>query len=265
MLEEDDLEEIQETDEVEETEADEEEAVEADSDDTEEEGAEPEEEEDDSDEESGEEEKPKPKRKRGKSAERRIKQLTAQKRALQEQLEARRPKSEPLTAPNKDDFEDYEDYIAAQAEYKALARIEKREKDNADYENERKRISRITEFHDSLDDVRDKYDDFDEVAFDDSNPITETMGEAIMTSEAGGELAYYLGKHPKEAAQIAALQSPVAQATALGRLEAKIMAPKPKKISGAPQPISTRKAPPKASVDDMSVDELMEYMGQPHN
>lgn len=70
--------------------------------------------------------------------------------------------------------------------------------------------------------AREKYDDFDEVL---DVPlgvdIPRAMGEAIMTSDVGPDIAYFLGQNPGEAKRIAKL-SPVAQSREIGRIEAYI-------------------------------------------
>jgi hypothetical protein len=57
-------------------------------------------------------------------------------------------------------------------------------------------------------------------------PITPEMAEIIRDSDVWPDLAYHLGKNMAEAARIAAL-SPTRQAVELGRLEARVTAPKP--------------------------------------
>ncbi len=70
---------------------------------------------------------------------------------------------------------------------------------------------------------REKFPDFDAVVLNRQLSITETMRDLIVLSELGHDIAYYLGHHPAEARTIA-LRSPVAQAHAFGRIEAKIAA-----------------------------------------
>lgn len=84
---------------------------------------------------------------------------------------------------------------------------------------------------------RRKAPDFDAVAHNPDLPVTPVMADAIRDSSRGAEIAYYLGKNPAEAAQIATL-SPVSQATAIARLEGRIGS-SATPISRAPQPIGT--------------------------
>jgi hypothetical protein len=70
------------------------------------------------------------------------------------------------------------------------------------------------------------YPDYHAVTSNPSLQITPAMAEVIYDSDLGPALAYHLGKNPAEAAKIAQL-NPASQAAALGRLEARISAPKP--------------------------------------
>ncbi len=74
--------------------------------------------------------------------------------------------------------------------------------------------------------ARDKFADYDAVTRNPGVPITDSMLEVIRDSEAGPDLVYHLGKNIPEAARIAALPA-IRQAAELGKLEARLTAPKP--------------------------------------
>jgi hypothetical protein len=84
---------------------------------------------------------------------------------------------------------------------------------------------------------RQRVPDFDAVAHNPALPITPVMADAIRESNKGAEIAYYLGKNPTEASNIASLP-PLSQATAIARLEGRLSNGQAS-ISRAPQPIST--------------------------
>jgi hypothetical protein len=86
-------------------------------------------------------------------------------------------------------------------------------------------------------DIRQRVPDFDAVVHNPNLAITPVMAEAIRESGQGPEIAYYLGKNPSEAAQIAGLP-PVSQAAAIARLEGKLGAGGAA-VSRAPQPVGT--------------------------
>ncbi len=84
---------------------------------------------------------------------------------------------------------------------------------------------------------RQKVPDFDAVAHNPNLSVTPIMADVIRESCRGAEIAYYLGKNPAEAAQIAGLP-PVSQATAIARLEGKLAAGA-SSLSRAPRPVGT--------------------------
>jgi hypothetical protein len=128
--------------------------------------------------------------------------------------------------------------IDAYAEAKAIKLIEQREV--------QKQQSEILEaYHDKEEEARAKYDDFEQVAYNPNLRITTVMAQTIQASDAGPDVAYYLGANPKEADRISRLQ-PILQAKEIGKLEAKLAAnPPAKKTSSAPapfQPVTARSA-----------------------
>ena len=92
-------------------------------------------------------------------------------------------------------------------------------------------------WQDVLEDTRERIPDFDAV-FNGNVPVHERAVPFIVESEKAGDLAYYLGKNIKEA-QALYQQFETAPAKALielGRLEARLSAPKAKTVSTAPKP-----------------------------
>ena len=132
-----------------------------------------------------------------------------------------------MDLPSQDQFESVDAY----AEAKALKLIEQREA--------QKQQSEILEaYHDREEEARAKYDDFEQVAYNPNLKITSVTAQTIQASDAGPDVAYYLGANPKEADRISRLQ-PILQAKEIGKLEAKLAANPPvKKTSSAPEPFS---------------------------
>ncbi|MFZ1109470.1 MAG: hypothetical protein WAN43_14155 [Rhodomicrobium sp.] len=109
---------------------------------------------------------------------------------------------------------------------------------------------------------REKAPDFDAVAHNPDLAITPVMANVIRESSRGAEIAYYLGKNPAEAARIAQL-SPVSQAAAIARLEARIEDPQTS-ISKAPPPVgalSGRSGSGGKRLEDMSFEEYRRARG----
>ena len=148
---------------------------------------------------------------------------------LREQQQAR-----VLEEPKRDEFRDDRAFYEAQIEHLA-------EKRAGEKMVERERIQqqeRISEsFLEKAERVQDRYPDFSVVVGNPTLPINEGMAEFIADSDTGPDIAYYLGKNPSKAQQIAAL-SPIKAARELTRIEAELTAkPKPR-LSTAPAPIS---------------------------
>lgn len=144
--------------------------------------------------------------------------------------------------PKIEDFETEVDYLEALADWKFDQKMQaEREKDSREKATEDEKAA-IAEIYQELDGKmekgRKKYDDFDELVLNEDLKISESMVEAILLSDTPEDVLYYLGKHPNECADIAELP-PLKIAHELGKIEAKINAPPPKKkITSAPEPIS---------------------------
>ena len=91
--------------------------------------------------------------------------------------------------------------------------------------------------------AKTKHEDFDEVADDfiSMAPPPDVV-EAILESDNGTELIHFLGSNPDELKRISGLP-PRKQVLELGKLEAKLTAPKaPPRVTKAPPPITPVKA-----------------------
>ena len=154
-----------------------------------------------------------------------------QKRLAREQRKWERERQAPPPAavdvPPVDQF----DSVDAYAEAKAIKLIEQRDQ-------QRQQAEILEAYHEREEEARSKYDDFEQVAYNPSLKITTVMAQAIQASDAGPDVAYYLGSNPKETDRISRL-SPILQAKEIGRIEAKIATDVPvKRTTSAPAPIS---------------------------
>lgn len=165
-------------------------------------------------------------------------------------------KSQAKAAPKVEDFEDYADYLEARIEFNRQKRDAEAESAKAASYAAREQAALTRKWEAAQDSARERFADFDEVVKNPNLPITTSMAKAILQTDAAAEIAYHLGTHPEEAAKIAAL-SPVAQAIAIGRLEATVSKPAPRKVTNAPKPPPTLKggAVPTKDPSKMSMEE----------
>ena len=160
-----------------------------------------------------------------------------------EQLEATaRPQQQRAAgAPTLDQFDNFEDYMSARVAFEAERVVETRLGKAHEAEAQRKAQeaqSRVlTSWQDKQEAARDKYADFEEVVGESDAPVTPAMSQAIVESEAGADIAYYLGLHPEEAKRIAQL-SPIRQIAEIGKLESKVLTPAVKRPTSTPPPIT---------------------------
>ena len=209
-------------------------------------------------------------RRRAEAAEARLdRALAALERKPEVSIEESDP--EPVRPTRGQDTEAYEQAIMDYAEQKAtwIARQEVRAAqaelaqqeqvkaaEHAQQEARESYQSRVNAF-------KEKHADFEQVAESPDVQVSMPMAAAILHSENGPNLQYYLGQNPNEAERIRQLSPPL-QLLELGKIEAKLTAPPPPKpaVSAASAPIkplsgaapSSQKSP-----EDMSMDEYAAY------
>lgn len=189
------------------------------------------------------------------AAEKRIKQLHAQREAERlARIEAEKQAAyyrglaesgkapaaqvtrDPNAPPRQEDYTSYDDFVVARAVYEITQKTARENAAQRELEAESRMQSDIER-------ARAKYEDFDAKAiYNPTLQITRPMYDAIRESTAPAEIGYYLGNNPAEAARIAAL-TPLAAAREIGRIDAKLNDTKPagevKRISQAPEPIKS--------------------------
>lgn len=164
--------------------------------------------------------------------------------------------TEPLK-PKSADFGDpdaydnaVEDWIAAKSAWIADKRVAQR----LDEENKKREQEVVLTqqkavqdaFNKRVETARAKYPDYSEVAESAEVQVSFPMAYAILNSEQGPDIQYYLGKNPAEAERISSYKAPdgnpdvARQLVELGIITARLtQAPeKPKPVSAAPKPIS---------------------------
>ena len=164
------------------------------------------------------------------------KRLAREQRKWEREQAQRLAESQTRQAPPAADltpeqFNSYEDYAEALAERKAEELVAKREA-------AKQQEALFEQYYEREETARDKYDDFDQVAYNESLPVTEIMAQSIQASDIGPDVLYWLGSNPKEAERISRL-NPILQAKEIGKVEASLMSNPPvRKTSTAPAPIA---------------------------
>lgn len=190
-------------------------------------------------------------------------------------LEERTPEPEPTTddapvKPNRADYADpdaweqaiidYADKAAAYNAEKAVKAAREEEKAAADLRaiEDGQRVAREA-FEARVQKAKEKHADFDQVASNPDVQVSMPMAHAIIHSEHGPDIQYYLGKNPDEAKRIMALAPPL-QLVELGFIVRDLTRPVEKPpVSAAPRPIRpvTPTSEVQKSLDDMSMDEYV--------
>lgn len=176
----------------------------------------------------------------------RLERLEAQARP-QQQKDAGAPRLEQF-----DDFESYmqarDDYVAAMAEKRFEARVTKAQQEESEKKAKEAQSRVLSSWQDKQAAAEEKYADFEEVVGESKAPVTPPMWNAMMESDVGPDISYYLAKHPDEASRIAQL-SPIRQIAEIVKLEAKVSEPPVKKVTEAPAPITPTGSKAKADKD----------------
>lgn len=168
-----------------------------------------------------------------------------------EQQQREQQQAKAMEEPKRDEFRDDEAFVQARidhlAEVKAAQKLAERER-----AQQQERMQET--FLEKAEKASERYPDFQSVVSNPSLSINDGMAEFIADSDLGPDVAYFLGKNPLKASQIAQM-SPIKAARELTRIEAEL-ASKPKATpSKAPEPITPVGSRGKASSSASPSDE----------
>lgn len=161
-------------------------------------------------------------------------------------------KQEVTGKPKLDDFESTEDWVEAVADWK----VKQSQAESAKQAEERKQQEETNKIIKAFERKKAKFEqthpDFQD-AMDDLQDyqIPGYVMEAVMTSDFGADVAYFLGNNQEELEKILDM-SPAAAVRAIGRLEVKLETSDPTEVSQAPEPLKTLKG--KGKVENNSYD-----------
>jgi len=155
-------------------------------------------------------------------------------RRIEQQLREQQEAQTREVAPKRESFQDDDAYLQAHIEHLA----EQRAAEKIAIREQQSRQERTTEaFLEKAEKAIERYADFNAVVGNPQLAINDAMAEFISDSDQGPDVAYFLGKNPTRAAQIAQM-TPIKAARELTRIEAELSAkPKPR-LSNAPAPIT---------------------------
>ena len=167
---------------------------------------------------------------------------------MAQMLEKFQQPQQPQKAEGKPDpskFESWDAYTEALTDwkldqYKAQQRAEREQLTAQEHQVKATQSFKAREVE-----ALEKYEDYEEVTRSQNLPVTQAMAQAILESDMGPDVWYYLGNNAKEAARIAQL-SPASQIREIGKIEAKLSAtpvtPKVPTASPPIKPVNTGKA-----------------------
>lgn len=193
-------------------------------------------------------------------AERRAEQERQERLYWQQKAMGETKPSAPVNKPTVDQYGTYEEYLEALSDWKVDQRLASERAERERQQQEESQRSKAMTYKERASKAREKYDDYEQIAHGSHWSPTQSMTEAIVESEMGPDIAYYLGNNPEEAERISKL-SPAGQHRELGKLEAKLSAPPPPKPTKAPPPIEPTGSRAKAekSPDEMNPQEFAEW------
>lgn len=165
--------------------------------------------------------------------------------------------------PTPEQFDDYGQYVEALTDWKADQAVAKRMEQDS---TRKVADTRAQTFAERQVAARAVMPDYDAVVGSSDTPIANHVGEAIMESDRGPDLAYHFAKNPDELMRLNGM-SPTQAAREIGKLEATLPAPKTpappsKKLSSTPAPAGTLNTQGRATTPALANASMDEYMKQ---
>lgn len=171
--------------------------------------------------------------------------------------------------PDPKDFDDYDAYSEALTDWKVDQRLKQRDEERQTEakksEFRKSQETKAARYEAGIVEAKKIHEDFDEVIEDYDGPLTLGMQQALIDSEIGPQVAYFLASNRKEAERIGKMTSLVEINRAIAKIEAKIEAQQEGKGNADDEPKTTKSPPPinpvkgssksKKDPDDMSYEE----------
>ena len=183
----------------------------------------------------------------------------------QTQAQPNSPQGAPAK-PSPDQFSDYSEYVEALADWKAEQKVHQalsaRDAQFAQTAEQRAEQARVQAWAERQQAVRETLPDYDEVVGLSEIQIAPHVGQELLDSPHGPQIAYHLARNPDVADRLNRLP-PRDVIREIARLEATLPAPKPaaKPVSNAPapiKPIAGGATGVNAPLDKLSMDQYIE-------
>jgi len=168
-------------------------------------------------------------------------------RELQTQLDTLKAQAQPMEStakPARTQFTSDDDYIEALTDWKAQEAIAKRERQQLEARQQAEQSEVAQQWDKRQQEAIAAISDYAEVIGKSDVVVPPYVHQALLESEQGPEIAYYLALHPEEAKRIAAMK-PMAAIKRILSLESDLADPEPAvkisdppKKSKAPEPIN---------------------------
>jgi len=203
-------------------------------------------------------------RKRGRTAQDRINDLTRARREAERERDFYKGLvSQPTPAspvegapkPTPASFDTYDEYVEALTDWKVEQTISRQSSVKA---QQTEVAVREANWASKLEEARQTLPDYAEVVGSSDVNIAPHVADALFDSDRGPELAYHMAQNPDYAERLNKL-SPVKAAIELGRLEAALSTPVAKPTTKAPAPVSPIRSAP-ARQTDLSKVSMEEYV-----
>jgi len=153
---------------------------------------------------------------------------------------------DPLARPDAANYKTWDEYNEALIDWKSEQKFLAKAKQAAAQEDKIAVDDAVDAHTARVEEARRAIEDYDEVVTDSQLPVSVAMRDAIVDSDLGPEIMYYLGSNPEEAESIFRL-GPLKTIRAIGAIEAAIIeaGQKPaqkqrsgKQVTDAPKPIT---------------------------
>jgi hypothetical protein len=184
-------------------------------------------------------------------------------RGIAQQGQAQQSAPAAPIKPTPDKYDDYGDYVEALTDWKTEQAVAKRMEQDSTRKVAETRSQTFAERQVA---TRAVLPDYDAVVGASETPIANHVGEALMESDRGPELAYHFAKNPDVLQNLNGM-TPMQAAREIGKLEATLSiktAPvvPSKKLSTTPAPASTTVTQGRASQPVLATASMDEYMAQ---